>query len=57
MKRYQEILLTIVLCGVILCLFFRCLICLNELDITNIQRQEEWQKLEYYKTLNNIYKN
>ena len=55
MKKINEILLAVVLCGCILCLFFKCLVTLNELDITNLQKQEEWQKLEYYETLNKIY--
>jgi hypothetical protein len=32
-----------------LCIF------VTELDIRNIEKQTEWQKLEYYKTLNKIY--
>lgn len=55
MKKHNEILITICLIGFLICLFFRIIININELDITNLQKQEEWQKLEYYKTLNNIY--
>lgn len=55
MKNHNEILITICLIGCLICLFLRIIININELDITNLQKQEEWQKLEYYKTLNDIY--
>ena len=55
MNRQNEILLTLCLIGCLLCLFFRVLVNINEIDITNLQKQEEMQRLEYYKTLNKIY--
>lgn len=40
----------------ILCLFILLMCFITELDIKNIEKEVEWQKLEYYKTLNKIYK-
>lgn len=39
-----------------LCLFVLLCIFVTELDRKTIEKEEEYQKLEYYKTLNKIYR-
>lgn len=38
-----------------LILFILLIICVTELDKVNIEKEAEYQKLEYYRTLNKIY--
>jgi hypothetical protein len=54
-KRIADIYCLIAGTLIILCLFILLCIFVTELDIRNIEKQTEWQKLEYYKTLNKIY--
>lgn len=40
---------------VLLILFILLIICVTELDKVTIEKEAEYQKLEYFKTLNKIY--
>ena len=39
----------------LLILFILLIICVTELDKVNIEKEAEYQKLEYFRTLNKIY--
>ncbi len=39
----------------VLCLIILLCIFVTELDIRNIEKEQEYQKLRYYQTLNRIY--
>lgn len=36
-------------------MIFRIIITLTELDTATFQRQAEWEKLQYFRTLNKVY--
>lgn len=59
MKNLQEkllgIYLLIITTLVSLCLLVILCIFLTELDRKTIEKEEEYQKLEYYRTLNKVY--
>ena len=54
-ERLLGIYLLIIATLVSLCLLVLLCIFLTELDRKTIEKEEEYQKLEYYKTLNKIY--
>lgn len=54
-ERLLQIYMLVIGTLVALCLFILLCIFVTELDIKNMEKQEEYQKLEYYKTLNKIY--
>lgn len=55
MKQYNEKLLCVGLCGVVLLVLIRIIIALTNLDTATIQKQTEYEKLKYFQTLNKIY--
>lgn len=55
MKQYNEKLLCVGLCGVVLLVLIRIIIALTNLDTATIQKQTEYEKLKYFQTLNEIY--
>ena len=54
-ERLLQIYMLVIGTLVTLCLFILLCIFVTELDVKNMEKQEEYQKLEYYKTLNKIY--
>ena len=54
-ERLLKVYMLIIGTLVSLCLFVLLCIFVTELDIKNIEKEEGYQKLEYYKTLNKIY--
>ena len=54
-KRLLGIYLLIITTLVSLCLLVILCIFLTELDRKTIEKEEEYQKLEYYRTLNKVY--
>lgn len=55
MNRYNEKLLCVALCGVVLLVLIRIIIALTDLSTATIQKQTEYEKLQYFQTLNKIY--
>lgn len=55
MKQYNEKLLCVALCGVVLLVLIRIIIALTDLSTATIQKQTEYEKLQYFQTLNKIY--
>lgn len=55
-ERLLKVYMLIIGTLVSLCLFVLLCIFVTDLDRKTIEKEEEYQKLEYYKTLNKIYR-
>jgi hypothetical protein len=55
LNRYNEKLVFFALCALVLLVLFRIIIALTDLDAATFKRQAEFEKLQYYQTLNKVY--